>query len=58
LREAGVSENDERIRSARRCAVEALGLDSEEFTEWREVESPEEGDGWSPDTNSGAEVSW
>jgi replication factor C large subunit len=39
-------------------AIEALGLDPDDYDEWREVEAPEQGDGWSPDTNSASEASW
>lgn len=36
-------------------AVEALGLDGDEFEEYVEVEAPQEGDGWTPDTSSAAD---
>lgn len=39
-------------------AVEAMGLDPDDFEEWRNVEDPEEGDGWTPDTNSASSASW
>lgn len=39
-------------------AVEALGLEPSDFEDWREVESPEEGDGWTPDTQSAADADW
>ena len=39
-------------------AINALDLDPNSFDEWREVEAPEEGDGWSPDSESAAEASW
>lgn len=38
--------------------IKALGLDPDDYDEWREVEAPEEGDGWSPDTNAASEASW
>jgi replication factor C large subunit len=39
-------------------AIEALGLSPDSFDDWREVEEPEEGDGWSPDTDSAADADW
>lgn len=39
-------------------AIEALGLDPDDFEEWREIESPEEGDGWSPDSQSAMDAGW
>lgn len=39
-------------------AVEALGLDVDDFDDWQYIEEPEEGDGWSPDTKAAGEASW
>ncbi len=39
-------------------ALEALNLDPDDFDDWREVESPQEGEGWSPDASSAADASW
>jgi replication factor C large subunit len=39
-------------------AMKALELDPSDFDDWREVESPKEGDGWSPGTQSAASADW
>lgn len=39
-------------------AIKALNLDPKDFEEWRDIEPAEEGEGWSPDTNSGADTNW
>lgn len=39
-------------------AIEALGLNVEEYYDWRDIEPPEEGDGWTPESSSASEVSW
>lgn len=38
--------------------VSALDIDPDEYQDWRDVETVEEGDGWSPDSGSAAEVNW
>lgn len=39
-------------------AVKALDLKPDDFDDWREIEAPEEGDGWKPDSKSAADVGW
>lgn len=39
-------------------AVEALSLDVSEYEDWRDVEAPEEGDGWEPDVESASLADW
>lgn len=39
-------------------AIEAMGVDPDDYKDWREIEAPEEGDGWTPDSQSGADAGW
>lgn len=38
--------------------VEALDIDPEQFEEFREMEAPEEGDGWTPDSKQASVANW
>lgn len=39
-------------------AIEALGLTVSQYQDWLEVEAPEEGDGWAPETTAVSAADW